>query len=305
MRRHGLFLDCALSTGVAWRSCEYVERLDDVGMASFARVLFLLNLVDGSDGGLSQLHVIGAGMPRTGTTSLRAALHKLGFRAFHMQDVMASSRHSRAWLDFVTDQSSFDDLIEHILRSEFNATVDAPFNHFVDQLVQRFPLAKVILTVRDTEDWAQSMAKFNFFMEATRQRPFNWVEPFRSLELLAQRLPRKIKMKPRVIRHIWEFEHEYLARVQADWVRQVQEVVPPEKLLVFNVSDGWEPLCKFLGMPVPFGEFPNLNHGTKAQVWGYLLHFVCWTWPAYPLLLFRHAVKCMCRACQRKGHKQS
>eukprot|EP00439_Symbiodinium_sp_Y106_P034895 s6425_g4.t1 len=268
-------------------------------------LLLLFSRADGSDVGLSQLHVIGAGMPRTGTTSLRAALHKLGFRAFHMQDIMASSRHSRAWLDFVTDQSSFDDLIEHILRSEFNATVDAPFNHFVDQLVQRFPLAKVILTVRDSKDWAQSMAKFNFFMEATRQRPFNWVEPFRSLELLAQRLPRKIKMKPRVIRHVWEFEDEYLARVQADWVQQVEEVVPFEKLLVFNVSDGWGPLCKFLDMPVPPGEFPNLNQGTKVQVWGYLLHFVCWTWPAYPVLLFRHAVKCMCRSCPRKGHKQS
>ncbi|CAE7540729.1 unnamed protein product, partial [Symbiodinium pilosum] len=228
------------------------------------------------------MHVLGAGMPRTGTTSLRAALHQLGLRAFHMQDILVSTEHSKAWLDYVTDQSTFDDLLDHVLKAGFNATVDAPFNHFVDQLVQRFPSAKVILTVRDSKDWAQSMASFNFFMEATRRRPFNFFEPFRTLELLAQRLPRKIQMKPRVFPHLGEREDAYLARMQADWVAQVRKVVPQEKLLIFNVADGWDPLCNFLELPSPQGEFPKLNQGSKVQTLGYVLHFLCWTWPVYP-----------------------
>merc|ERR1719464_789871 len=52
-----------------------------------------------------------------------------------------------------------------------------------------------------------------------------------------------------------------------NWVEEVKKNVPRDKLLIFSVKEGWEPLCKFLDLPVPEGPFPNTNDTTKIESW--------------------------------------
>ena len=195
------------------------------------------------------MKVIGAGLPRTGTMSVQAALKQLGYRCYHMQEVPREPGHLRAWNDAVSGRTTMD---WHTLFRNYEATVDAPACFYYADLLRTFPGAKVILTVRDPERWYQSV--MTLIRTTERLRPLRYLIPKLALFL---RLGDSLNAK------FFDGTQDKDRLIQAFNAHNaaVQHGVPQERLLVFRVQDGWEPLCAFLGCAVPQLPFPHLNEG--------------------------------------------
>jgi hypothetical protein len=200
----------------------------------------------------STIKVIGAGLGRTGTLSLKAALEELGFsRCYHMTDVFAHMDHAKVWDDAARGQPvDWDALFQG-----YQATVDWPGCAFYETFMQRYPDAKVILSVRNPERWYESAHQTIFYARNAFPR---W------LRIIAPRMRHFTRMIDRIawngLFHGRFEDRSYAIDVFNRHNEQVQRVVPPDRLLVYEVQQGWEPLCTFLGVPVPADKkFPHLN----------------------------------------------
>lgn len=205
------------------------------------------------------MKVIGAGFGRTGTTSLKAALEELGFdKCYHMQELFQHPEHAevwlRAWRGEPVDWPAF--------FAGYQATVDWPGCTFYQQLMDVYPDAKVLLSVREPDRWYESSHKTIYQISRAP-----------AMGLLQRSLPRLRKMYGMVCTLVWQgtFDGRFSDRAHAIEVfeahnRAVQEYVPPERLLVYSVKEGWEPLCNFLDVPVPEDKpFPHLNDAAIMQ----------------------------------------
>jgi len=138
----------------------------------------------------------------------------------------------------------------------YEATVDWPGCTFYKQLMDVFPDAKVLLSVRDPEKWYESA--YNTIYGGLRTFPFN---------VIRHVFPPMRKMSRMVDGIIWEgtfkgrFEDKAFAiEVFNRHIEDVKKHVPADRLLVYEVKEGWEPLCRFLGVEVPKDKpFPRLN----------------------------------------------
>ena len=197
------------------------------------------------------MKVIGSGFGRTGTLSLKAALEILGFDpCYHMMEVIKRPSHVRLWQKI----SHGDDIPWERIFDKFEATVDYPASPFYRELLDRYPDAKVVHTVRDPERWYNSTAETIYRVNNTFPE---WVTAYTPL------FNRFYDMQQRLI---WQkvFNGRFLDRPYAiqtfnQYTDAVREHVPSEKLLIFNVKEGWEPLCAFLEVPVPDVPFPHVN----------------------------------------------
>jgi hypothetical protein len=205
------------------------------------------------------LEVIGAGFGRTGTMSLKVALEELGFGpCYHMTEVFANPEHIESWKAAARGEPlDWDEVFR-----DYRATVDWPAAAFYEELMERYPDAKVILTVRDSERWYQSARTTIYGIQKTATSP-----PF---SLGALFLPRMKRMKRAALMAAdlaWEdmFDGKFEDRRHAievfeRWNEEVKERVPPDKLLVYEVKEGWGSLCEFLEVEVPKDKpFPHLN----------------------------------------------
>lgn len=199
------------------------------------------------------MKVIGAGFGRTGTMSLKAALEELGFGpCYHMFEVSERPEHILKWRDY-TQGKSMD---WKRLFEGFQSTVDWPACIYYRELMEVFPDAKVLLSVRDPEKWYEST--LNTLYRVGKTFPISVLGPF---------LPPIRRMRAMVYGSIWDgtfsgkFEQrEHAIEVFKRHIEEVKRHVPPERLLVYEVKQGWEPLCRFLGVPVPVGKpFPHIN----------------------------------------------
>ena len=137
----------------------------------------------------------------------------------------------------------------------YQATVDWPGCTFYAELMRRYPEAKVVLSVRDPERWYESARQTIYYV---RQAFPRWMPLF---------FPRMRGFHRMLDRLVWDgmfqgrFEDKAFAiEVFNRYNEQVRRVVPPDRLLVYEVREGWEPLCAFLGVPVPEGKpFPHVN----------------------------------------------
>jgi len=205
------------------------------------------------------LKIIGAGFGRTGTWSTFAALNQLGFPCYHMREVLIN-KANKSHLDFWRGVANSPPGTPHAWQqvfAKYTATVDNPGCCVWRELVGAYPDAKVILTLhpRGAEAWYESTIDTIYFTETLWQwKILQWLTPFGrkfgdlSGKLIWQRslqgtMPDKARAIDRYHAHIDE----------------VKAALPPEKLLIFKVTDGWAPLCAFLGLEVPNNEFPNLN----------------------------------------------
>ena len=211
------------------------------------------------------LKVIGAGLGRTGTLSLHAALERLGFAPCeHMTNCFAHPERFALWLEAARRKRAGEPIDWRPLFAGYRATVDWPGAYFWRELVAAHPGAKVILTVRDPERWYDSAHATIY--AATHAR--NATPAARLLyRLVAWANPEAGRGFRTVKETVWDgtmggrFENrEEAIRIFEEHNRAVMAMVPAERLLVFDVKEGWEPLCTFLGVPVPAGEaFPHVN----------------------------------------------
>jgi hypothetical protein len=194
------------------------------------------------------LSVIGAGFGRTGTLSLRIALERLGLGpCYHMLEVFQHPKHIRLW-DRAADGKPVD--WEKLLGG-YRSAVDWPVCAFYWELAMRYPEAKVILTVREPESWYRSAAE-------TILRVMTQPLPEGDAVLQAQlRMARKLIVEQTL--GGWYENREHAIAVYERHNAAVKRTIPPERLLVYEVAHGWEPLCRFLGLPVPEEPFPQVN----------------------------------------------
>jgi len=207
------------------------------------------------------LKVIGAGMGRTGTLSLKAALEELGVGpCYHMIELLTHPEQVRYWEAASARQPvDWDGLFEG-----YQSAVDYPAALYYWELMEQYPEAKVILTVRDPNSWWESARETIY--QAGRPAPGQEggappPMPFPGDPQLFARIFGMVK------RDIWEgyfggrFEdRDYAIELFNRHTAEVRERVPADRLLVYQVQESWEPLCRFLGAPVPEGKpFPRLN----------------------------------------------
>jgi Sulfotransferase domain len=204
------------------------------------------------------IQVIGAGLGRTGTLSLKSALEELGFtKCYHMIEVLARMDDARTW-----EAASRGEPVDwDRLFAGYRATVDWPGCSFYRELLQQYPEAKVILTVRDPERWYDSAKETIYFVRHA-------IPPWTRVILPRMRVFRRM-----LDRIAWDgmFRGRFEDRAFAiDAFNrhndQVRRDVPAERLLVYQVSEGWAPLCAFLGVAVPEGKpFPHLNDAAEFR----------------------------------------
>jgi len=192
------------------------------------------------------LAVFSAGFGRTGTLSLKLALEEIGLGpCHHMKEVV---EHGETQIPLWNAAYAGRPDFEAIYRG-YGSAVDWPTAAYWRELAAAYPEAKVILSTRSADSWCDS---FSETILTILMAPEKWpaaAQPW--LEMVANVVTRR-SLGGRVDRDslISTFEaHE--AAVKAS--------IPPDQLLVFEVREGWEPLCRFLGKPVPASPFPRTN----------------------------------------------
>jgi hypothetical protein len=193
--------------------------------------------------------------------SLKVALEDLGFGpCYHMSEVFEHPEHVDAWEAAASGEpADWDSLF-----SDYNATVDWPGAALYEELVQRYPEAKVILTVRDPDRWYESARHTIFNIQKVAPSPI-----FSLAALFVPRMRQIKRVAAMASDLVWNrvfhggFEdREYAIEVFDRWDEEVKRRVPPERLLVYEVKKGWGPLCEFLGVEAPTDKaFPHLNDG--------------------------------------------
>ena len=202
------------------------------------------------------MEIIGAGLPRTGTLSTKAALEQLGFGpCYHMVELMSHLDHGRLWQAAVDGgPAEWQELF-----AGYAAVVDAPGCFHWRKMAEAFPSAKILLTTRDPERWFDSSVRLLLGMarmteEAPEVASFLGDLPF--MQDMALTGPFALRSEEEFAR-----DRDDMIKAYHEHVEQVRAEVPPERLLVFDVRQGWEPLCEFLGVDVPAEPFPHLNDG--------------------------------------------
>lgn len=195
------------------------------------------------------IKIIGAGFGRTGTSSLKDALDRLGVTpCYHMRDVMEKSEHIRLWHDAaIHNQGDWATIFQGYL-----STVDWPGTFFYKDLMKQYPDAKVILTVRNPESWYRSTYEtiYQDQLHPEMYEEFGW----------------PLALDEMVKAIIWQGtfqgrfdDSSYAIDCFQRHNAEVQRTVPAEKLLVYDIKDGWDPLCRFLNVPIPVEAFPHSN----------------------------------------------
>ncbi|BCS17355.1 sulfotransferase family protein [Aspergillus puulaauensis] len=209
-----------------------------------------------------KVQVIGAGLPRTGTASFSAALSiLLNGPVYHSgtQITLGPASEIKSWIRILrlwgtgqpNDRKSALGIIESTLDG-YVAVTDSPGDQLVPELLEVYPDALVIATTRDAQSWERSMSQvaslstlwflrvvllplpgMRWFVDYTQELEVLWIKMF-GVD------------RPNV-------------GVYGKHLERLRDVVPPEKLRLFNVKDGWEPLCEMLGVDVPEVPFPRIN----------------------------------------------
>lgn len=199
------------------------------------------------------LAIIGAGQGRTGTKTLQLALEELGFGpCYHGGDQVYRDRSPgwRLWLRaFRRENVDWDELFHG-----YRVTVDSPGCLFYRELCEAYPSARVILTVRDADSWFESVRTtflaphlIGHFKRTLGREEFELFEREHS-DLFGTHRDRKSA--------IAAYERHNA---------EVRRSVDPSRLLVYDVTQGWNPLCSFLGVGVPTASFPHAHARTESQ----------------------------------------
>lgn len=195
------------------------------------------------------MEVIGVGFGRTGTMSLKASLEILGLGpCYHMIEVFPRGPSAfPLWEQASSGSPDWDAIFDG-----FSSTTDFPACTFWKELADHYPRAKLVLTVRDPEAWFRSTQETIFAP--------HWIEY----------LPNSMAgcFMQGTINDYFDgrmHDRDFLIQRFNEHVADVQANISSERLLTFEVSQGWEPLCNFLEVPVPDVEFPRINDTEATQ----------------------------------------
>jgi hypothetical protein len=203
------------------------------------------------------MKLIGAGLPRTATLSQKIALEMLGFApCYHMVDVLGDLDQAALWRKALDGELSLTTILDG-----YQATVDWPGAFFYRDLIELYPEAKVLLSVRDDDSWAHSMRDtiWGLFYDDVLMRHLSFARasieaPWSSYLAMMLEMWRRSGLIDGE-----DTSLEFMSAAVRRYNAEVQEVVPSERLLVWTAGDGWEPLCEFLEVPVPDTSFPCVN----------------------------------------------
>jgi len=196
------------------------------------------------------MHVIGTGVGRTGTYSLKLAINQLGFGpCHHMEEVLINMpTQLPAWSAAVAGNPEWQDIYQ-----DYKSAVDWPTAGFHRELYQAYPDAKFVLTHRNPESWADSFGETIYKLLQGRDQA-----PPEMQDWLAMATGVVVKTGfPE------DLDRDGLIKAFNAHNDAVKQTIPAEQLLVYEVKDGWEPLCEFLGKPVPSDPFPRTNDRTE------------------------------------------
>ena len=205
------------------------------------------------------LKVIGTGLGRTGTHSLKLAIERLGIgKCYHMVELFQQPER----LKYFKKAEKGEKVNWNELFEGYNAAVDYPVARYYKQITDFYSEAKVIHTLRDPEEWYESASATIF-----------WASKPYSLKILklAVHLPFSSEARRRIPVLLynrklsdWEFGKDLNNKKKViekynDHYKEVKSIIPKERLLLFDPIEGWEPLCRFLNVPVPSEPYPRSN----------------------------------------------
>jgi len=238
--------------------------------------------------------LIGAGLPRTGTMSTRAALRQvLEGDVYHMETVgMERPDHHPLWrkaLDGTITKQEW----RTILR-DYRGGVDYPISFFYKEIMEVFPNAKVLLNVRDPVKWYQSVhGSILQLMTTANSWPCTWFNSLmgsRDDMALVNDLSRAVPQCSTLGLGMFgavEESKEKAIKFYEEHVEEVKNHVPKEKLLVWEVKEGWGPLCKFLDVAEPAEPFPRVNDTESIMKARKILRILSWlVVVVFPLTMF-------------------
>lgn len=188
------------------------------------------------------LQVVGSGLGRTGTKSLQTALTILGLGpCHHMVEVFEHPQSMALWIEAGAGRPDWDAIF-----ADYRSMVDYPGAAYWRELADYYPHAKVLHSVRDPLAWFDSGQATVFGPNSLTANPPPAAKPF--FDMLARRRG-AMSLQDRDEMLAWFERH----------TEEVRAAIPADRLLVFEVTQGWGPLCAFLGAPVPDTPFPKTN----------------------------------------------
>jgi len=189
--------------------------------------------------------------------SMKLALERLlGGPCYHMIEVLRTPGHVQFWARKGRgERVDYEEVL-----GDYVAAVDWPTTRYYDELVELNPEAKVVLTTRDPQRWYESTRETIFkIWEQFDRPPVSW---------MAQQMPRTRAMRPMMEDVIWgdrghfggRFEDRaHAIEVYEAHIEEVKRRIPADRLLVYELKQGWAPLCEFLEVPVPNEPLPHVN----------------------------------------------
>lgn len=216
------------------------------------------------------MKVICAGWGRTGTRSLKYALeHLTGKPSYHMQNILLNKKDATLWHDLIFLGSKDSTYDWETIFEGYGACLDFPSCNYYKELMDFYPDAKVILTIRDDESWMKSWNVLNNQVLNSFTFKFLAKIPYTSFKLQKDIHNKMILGKNGAFKGA--IKEKDIRKKFNDWNQSVIDYVPKDRLLVYQVKEGWDPLCKFLNKPVPDISFPYKN---KTKNMGHMSRFI-------------------------------
>lgn len=198
------------------------------------------------------MRIIGAGVGRTGTYSLKLAINQLQLGPCHHMDEVLHNMPTQVplWSSAVAGEADWSQIY-----NGYHSAVDWPTACFFRELVKEYPTARFVLTQRDPERWADSFGATIYKLLAGRdQAP----EEMRAWLDMANNVIAKTGFPPGL-------DRDALVKAFTAHNEAVKETIPADQLLVFEVKEGWGPLCAFMDVAEPTEAFPRTNH--REEFW--------------------------------------
>ena len=262
LRGIGVGVDCVLEFAGYFDNYDFYEPDDD----------------DDDDDDETTMKVAIVGHPRTGRNSLESALEIIG--NYRVWTGTETYEYSILYRDLMNGNLSADEFYEVMEDEGYNATTRLWTAEEFDWL-KRSPHVKVIMTVKDDVDkWVESFMIYAQYYTYEFDRPYKWFTTVQNV--MPFYLVQQYMMTNGEPEKLWD--HEHMKGAYHQLIHKYSSNFNQDRLLLYNVKDGWGPLCNFLGVPIPDVPFPRRNDYVVKQFELLTVKFVAWIWPILALL---------------------